>query len=322
MFTRRHALSWAFGLCAMLAFIAAFAGPRPVPSAAAPAPLTQYAGDSNGGLPAVTTTPTVEPEYAILQRVKDNNPTMNCVGPLGTPGHRRLEQCIGGPGHVAYAYVDGYNSPTEAQAAWQNRRDSICPTFPLCTDSPYRGYQGYEAGNTNYPYAHHENYLRGNIWVIGAESTDDTHFVISPFVAHEIIDAAIELGYLGQGTPTIIPSNTPTVTATCPPSWQQVPSPNASSADNYLLGVSTLSPTDVWAVGYYSNTVTQRYETLTEHWNGSVWTIVPSPNPAGWHNYLRAVDGVASNDVWAVGDGLPYVGYGGGYLLTFHWDGT
>jgi hypothetical protein len=183
--------------------------------------------------PTVTFTPTpgVEPEYAILQRVKDNNPWMNCVGPLGTPGHRRLEQCIGGAGHVGQAYVDRYASPAEAQAAWQFRRDTICPTYPLCIDAPYRGYAGYEAGNTAYPYAHHENYLWGYIWLMGAESTDDTQFVLSPPLAREIIDAAIELGYLGQGSPTITPSFTTTATpmsATATPTSTPTSTPTAT----------------------------------------------------------------------------------------------
>src|SRR5207248_4313678 len=64
----------------------------------------------------------------------------------------------------------------------------------------------------------------------------------------------------------------------------------------------------IWAVG---DLVSQ---TLVLHWDGSSWSIVPSPSP-GSSNYLRGVAAVSSNDVWAVGD------YSGG-TLVLHWNGA
>src|SRR5205823_13678772 len=66
---------------------------------------------------------------------------------------------------------------------------------------------------------------------------------------------------------------------------------------NVLWDVAAISPNDVWAVGYYSNGTI----TLVEHWDGTQWSIVPSPNPGDSDNYLGAVATVSSNDVWAVG---------------------
>ena len=40
--------------------------------------------------------------------------------------------------------------------------------------------------------------------------------------------------------------------------------------------------------------------TLTEHWNGTAWSVVASPN-AGTINSLQSVAAVSANDVWAVG---------------------
>jgi hypothetical protein len=40
--------------------------------------------------------------------------------------------------------------------------------------------------------------------------------------------------------------------------------------------------------------------TLTEHWSGSAWTVVPSPAP-GTLSLLRSVRGTSPSDVWAVG---------------------
>src|SRR5207244_691981 len=63
--------------------------------------------------------------------------------------------------------------------------------------------------------------------------------------------------------------------------------------------------------------------TLTMHWDGTQWSIVPSPNANSRTNYLNRVSAVASNDVWAVGYYIAVVG-GGGYdrTLAEHWDGN
>jgi hypothetical protein len=50
--------------------------------------------------------------------------------------------------------------------------------------------------------------------------------------------------------------------------WTKVPSPNPSSAMNVLEGVSAVSPSDAWAVGYTVNPE----QPLILHWNGTAWT--------------------------------------------------
>jgi hypothetical protein len=82
--------------------------------------------------------------------------------------------------------------------------------------------------------------------------------------------------------------------------WTVVPSPNPTLRHNSLKGVVALSPTDVWAVGYSEGKVS-RPKTLTLHWDGTAWSIVPSPNPGQDFNVLwgMGTDGVSG--VWAVG---------------------
>jgi hypothetical protein len=67
-------------------------------------------------------------------------------------------------------------------------------------------------------------------------------------------------------------------------SWRVVPSPNPSTAynaDNELRGVAAAGPNDIWAVGMYQNeqTAIHQHRTLTEHWDGTGWSIVSSPSP-------------------------------------------
>src|SRR5712692_5517563 len=82
--------------------------------------------------------------------------------------------------------------------------------------------------------------------------------------------------------------------------WQIVKSPNPGSIYNSLYGVTAVSATNVWAVGYYVHT-TGVTQTLIEHWNGSRWSVVKSPSPASMNNELFSVAAVSASDDWAVG---------------------
>jgi hypothetical protein len=59
-------------------------------------------------------------------------------------------------------------------------------------------------------------------------------------------------------------------------------------------------------VGYYTFGIEKR--TLVEHWNGSEWSIVPSPNTDKRINVLNGMVAISPSNVWAVGsatsDGL------------------
>ncbi len=87
-------------------------------------------------------------------------------------------------------------------------------------------------------------------------------------------------------------------------SWAQVPSPNGSSSWASLSSVAATSVSNAWAVGSdeYGNTGT--YTTVTLHWNGTSWTKVASPNPAGPDeiNKLFGVAVTSASNAWAVGD--------------------
>src|SRR5207248_8108312 len=84
-------------------------------------------------------------------------------------------------------------------------------------------------------------------------------------------------------------------------SWQIIASPNGPRHVNELHSVSALAENDVWAVGVSYNTERTLGSTLIEHWNGSRWSVVSSPNPSSSVTALNAVAAVSSTAVWAVG---------------------
>ena len=100
--------------------------------------------------------------------------------------------------------------------------------------------------------------------------------------------------------------------------WQIIASSNGSRQVNELHGVSALAENDVWAVGVSYNTELTLGSTLIEHWNGSRWWVVPSPNPSSSVNKLNAVAAVSATDVWAVGTAPTR----SATVLILHWDGV
>ena len=102
--------------------------------------------------------------------------------------------------------------------------------------------------------------------------------------------------------------------------WSVVASPNPGQFGSQLSGVSGSSTSDVWADGGQFTNPSGTFVTLTEHWNGHVWKVVPSPNANGLNNVFNAVVSITSTDAWAVGD--YWTGSGSTFdTLTEHWDG-
>lgn len=82
--------------------------------------------------------------------------------------------------------------------------------------------------------------------------------------------------------------------------WSVVPSPSPGSLYNGLADGTFVSGSDVWAVGGITGSdFIQR--TLVEHWNGSVWSAVPSPNNGAGGNALYSVVARGPSDIWAAG---------------------
>jgi hypothetical protein len=168
-----------------------------------------------------------------------------------------------------------------------------------------------------------------NVWAVGSDGLaarwNGSAWVVStpPLagaglrgVDGSAADNVWAVGWAGSGTLTQRWNGT---------SWGVVASPNPAGATGAptLYGVKTFSATDAWAVGSYSTVAAPVARTLIEHWDGTSWSIVPSPNPDADVNLLTDVDGAAPNDVWAIGN-VGHETYGSTPRngLVLHWNGS
>jgi hypothetical protein len=91
-------------------------------------------------------------------------------------------------------------------------------------------------------------------------------------------------------------------TASSSSHWVVVASPNVSvDNDNILAAVAANSASDVWAVGQFiPDSNPDITSTLAEHWDGTSWSVVSTPNVGTLANALFAVTAKAGL-AWAAG---------------------
>jgi hypothetical protein len=89
-------------------------------------------------------------------------------------------------------------------------------------------------------------------------------------------------------------------------------------AQSLLQSITPVSGSDVWAVGS-TTAMTGESRTLAEHWDGTSWSVVPTPNPSGndWLQSIIRVPGTTT--LWAVGSAITPTGVIG---ITERWTGS
>jgi hypothetical protein len=88
--------------------------------------------------------------------------------------------------------------------------------------------------------------------------------------------------------------------------WSIVSSPNPEPGltlpESFgLVGIAAISANNIWAVGTYNDANTGLDLPLTEHWDGTKWSIITSPNVIGELNVLSGVTALGNGTVVAVG---------------------
>jgi hypothetical protein len=97
--------------------------------------------------------------------------------------------------------------------------------------------------------------------------------------------------------------------------WSVLPTPQPlPQAKNYLkppyntlTSVAAVATDDVWAVGsQYGQIPDPQHQyrnflgTLAMHWDGITWSIVPSPHPSGFDQFMD-IAAISNSELWAVG---------------------
>jgi hypothetical protein len=123
--------------------------------------------------------------------------------------------------------------------------------------------------------------------------------VLAPLAG--LLAASLSLLVVGPGANGLV----------CGPSWSTVAS---SEHLNKPRAIATIASNDVWVVGSMKKNE-DVIRTGAEHWDGSSWSQVPTPDVGAGENALNGVDALASKDVWAVG-------YSGRNTLIERWNGT
>ncbi len=99
--------------------------------------------------------------------------------------------------------------------------------------------------------------------------------------------------------------------------WRVQSSVNPGACEDFLFGVSAASSSDVWAAGVSSDDCAT-LETLVEHYDGTSWTRVSAPSPAG-DDRLFSVSADDPSDVWTAGS---ISNDSGNYGLIERYNGT
>lgn len=102
--------------------------------------------------------------------------------------------------------------------------------------------------------------------------------------------------------------------------WQVVAGP--APASSALTAVAATSRRNAWAVGHVLDLAHDTSAPLTEHWDGSAWSVVPFPEIPGAVSEVTSLLGVTAlsrANAWTVG---LYSAGAGLRTLIGHWNGT
>jgi hypothetical protein len=171
-----------------------------------------------------------------------------------------------------------------------------------------------------------------DIWALGGDNFEHwdgtawtaTTIPIGGLLIAASSDAANDVWAVGFSGPSGIEGET-LVAHFNGTTWQTVPSPNVG-VNSTFNAVVALAPNNVWAVGSSVAATHDPTLTLIEHYDGSQWSVVPSPNVGPnsmfQSNRLFGITAVSPTDIWAFGSFFAVDGSGNQMTLLLHWNGT
>jgi len=166
----------------------------------------------------------------------------------------------------------------------------------------------------------------GTSWSV--VSTPDP--ISAPFAVFDGVSCTTTTNCIAVGNTLTVPGRNDTlIEGWNGTAWSIMTSPNPTGATiSQLAGVSCTSATNCVAVGRYTTSTspsaadTGPFETLVEQWNGTAWSIVPTPNPAGsTFARLDRVSCTSTTNCMAIGVAAP-TSSGTDNPLAEQWNGT
>jgi hypothetical protein len=136
--------------------------------------------------------------------------------------------------------------------------------------------------------------------------------------------ATVDQQVPNEPTPTPTPTETNGVTSLTPTQngWTVVKSPMHGTADNSFGAISAAAPNDIWTVGNFLPDDPKANQdatlSLAAHYDGTSWTIIPTPNAGPNFNTLFGV-AATGGQAWAVGTSQD--ANFRDRALVEHWDG-
>lgn len=104
-------------------------------------------------------------------------------------------------------------------------------------------------------------------------------------------------------------------------SWQRTTFPMEQGGYYIIRGISGVASDDLWAAGFLVYNQQSSYLARTFHWDGNSWSRVDVAN-LSQPSYFVGIKAIASNDVWAIGQGVVLPNDNNVQNITYHWNGS
>jgi hypothetical protein len=103
--------------------------------------------------------------------------------------------------------------------------------------------------------------------------------------------------------------------------WSTAATANVGNGNNQLNNVFALASNNVWAVGASTPEANAPTLTLIEHFDGTSWTVIPSPNVGTASNRLLGITALSPTSIYAFGSYFAEAGSGNQMTLLLPWNG-
>jgi hypothetical protein len=100
--------------------------------------------------------------------------------------------------------------------------------------------------------------------------------------------------------------------------WTLVATPNANTSSNNFNAIAAVSTSSVFATGDFYSPPYNTFRTLSGHWNGSAWSLLPAANAGKYQTDLAGIAAVSADEVVSVGQ---YVIGSAHHTFAMVWNG-